>query len=74
MSQVWIAIAIVAALGAVALVRSLRRVRDEVGPTIEAFADLRAALRPAIAAVRVESAAVHRRLERRGPGTAPHRG
>lgn len=74
MSPVWIVILVVAALGAVMLVRSLHRVRDEVGPTIEAFAELRAALQPAVASVRVEASGAHARLDAHGPSTAPTRG
>ena len=49
--------------GTLSLVAVLRHARDEVGPTIDAFAELRGALDPAVLSLRREAFTTARRLE-----------
>jgi hypothetical protein len=70
----WIVLGLLALAGAVALARSLRSVRAEITPTIDAFADLRAALAPATVAVRDDRARLQARLDAREAGRQQHQG
>lgn len=72
MIALWTAIAVLAALGAIALVVSTRRVRDEVTLTVRAFAELRSALAPASLAVRDQAAALREQRERLTRGGPDH--
>lgn len=74
MVALWIVLGVLALIGAVALARSLRMVRAEITPTIEAFADLRAALAPATVAVRDDRARLQARLDAREAGRRQHQG
>jgi hypothetical protein len=65
MTALWIVLGLLALAGALALVRSLRGVRGELAPTIEAFADLRAAIAPATVAVRDDAHRLAHRLDAR---------
>lgn len=68
MVVLWIVLGVLALIGALAVARSLRTVRGEITPTIEAFADLRAALAPATVAVRDDRARLQARLDAREAG------
>jgi len=73
-AALWIVLGLLALGGAIALARSLRTVRSELNPTIEAFADLRAALAPATVAVREDRARLQARLDARDAGLPQHQG
>lgn len=58
-----IILGLVLVAGTLGLAAALRRARDEVGPTVAAFAEFRAALAPALLALREDAAATAQRLE-----------
>lgn len=64
MSSLWVIATGTILFGGAFLVLAVRRTRDEVAPTVEAFADFRAALRPAVVALRADSAEARRRITR----------
>lgn len=66
MSVLLLAFLVTAILSIVAAVFALRRVHDELGPTIRAFEHFRSALEPAVAGLRSDANATRRRLA--GPG------
>ncbi len=68
MVALWIVLGLLALAGAFALVWSLRTVRTELAPTIDAFAELRAALAPATVAVRDDTHRLRARLDGRETG------
>jgi hypothetical protein len=66
---VWVLIALLAAGGALLLVRALRDVRQEIGHTVDSFTRFRAALAPALVELRDETRDVTLRREPApGPG------
>ncbi len=68
MSPLWVLAIGIVLLGAAALTFAARRTRDEIAPTVQAFAEFRAALQPAVAALHTESADARRRLDDVGSG------
>lgn len=58
-----IVLSVVLVGGALALAAALRRARDEVGPTVEAFAAFRSALAPGLLGLRRDALATAGRLE-----------
>jgi hypothetical protein len=58
-----IILGLVLVAGTIGLAAALRRARDEVGPTVAAFAEFRSALAPGLLALREDAAATARRLE-----------
>ncbi|MBM3674333.1 MAG: hypothetical protein FJW88_05155 [Actinobacteria bacterium] len=72
MITLWSTVAVLAALGSVALVLAARRVRDEVTLTVRAFAELRSALAPATFAVRDEAVALRERRDALTQGGSEH--
>lgn len=72
MIALWSTVAVLAAVGGVALVLATRRVRDEVTLTVRAFAELRSALAPATVAVRDEAAALRERTDALTRGGSEH--
>jgi hypothetical protein len=68
MTALWITIAALVALGAAGLAAAVGRVRSEIGPTLDSFADLRDALVPATLALDETTARL------RGLGDAARRG
>jgi hypothetical protein len=60
---VWFLIAVLAAGGAVLLLRALREVRAEVSRTVDSFTRFRAALAPALVVLRDETRDVTLRCE-----------
>jgi hypothetical protein len=76
-----IILGLVLVAGTFGLAAALRRARDEVEPTIAAFAEFRSALAPGLVALRADAVATARRLEvgrvgdpALGPGVDPGRG
>jgi hypothetical protein len=70
---VWFLVAVLAAGGAVLLVRALRDVRQEVARTVDSFTEFRAALAPALVVLRDETRDVTLRREpASGAGRAHH--
>lgn len=49
MSPLWVLVVALIALGAIVLALAFRRTHDEMSPAIQAFAEFRAALTPAVA-------------------------
>ena len=74
MTALWFAVLVVAVVGALLLVRSLRDVRDEVTRTVDSFAEFQAALAPALVVLRDETREVALRVDLGRPGSAPTRG
>jgi outer membrane murein-binding lipoprotein Lpp len=64
MSPLWVPVAGIIAAGAVVLTVALRRTRDEIAPTVRAFTEFRAALQPAVAALRSDAADARHRIAR----------
>ncbi|MCZ7525960.1 MAG: hypothetical protein M5U14_05975 [Acidimicrobiia bacterium] len=60
----WVIVAALTALGALVVTVAVRRTVDEVEPTVRAFADFRAALRPAVAGLRADARETRARLVR----------
>jgi hypothetical protein len=60
---VWFLIAVIAAGGAVLLLRALRDVRNEIGRTVDSFTRFRTALAPALVELRDETRGVTLRRE-----------
>ena len=58
-----IILGLVLVAGTFGLATALRRARDEVGPTVAAFAEFRSALAPGLLALREDAAATAQRLE-----------
>ena len=74
MLTLWSVVAAVVLVVSVVLVLMARRIPSEIYTTIRAFDDLRAALRPAVAGLRVETEALgERRATPHGPGNASSR-
>jgi hypothetical protein len=67
-SGVWFLIAVLAAGGAMLLVRALRDVRGEIAHTVDSFTRFRTALAPALVELRDETRNVTLRRE---PAAAP---
>jgi hypothetical protein len=68
MSPLWVLVVGLIALGAILLAVALRRTHDEMSPAIQAFADFRAALTPAVARLKRETRDARERV---GRGSAP---
>lgn len=69
MITAWAAVAGVILLASAAVLLVMRRAPREIEPTIRAFDDLRAALRPAVAGLRAETDTLRGDLAAlRGPG------
>lgn len=58
-----IILGVVLLAGTAALAAALRRARDEVGPTVAAFAEFRSALAPGLVGLRQDALATAGRLE-----------
>jgi hypothetical protein len=70
---VWFLVAVLAAGGAVLLLRALRDVRGEIARTVDSFTEFRAALEPALVVLRDETRGVTLRREPApGAGGAHH--
>jgi len=67
-TAVWILLGVLALGGALAVARSVRRLRDELVPTLDAFGDLRGALVPVTAAVASDAERLRQRLAEREAG------
>jgi len=73
MAGIWVGVLLLAAFGCGALVVMMRRVHDEISPTIRAFAELRGALAPVVATVRSDAEQLDARLAVRGAAREPGR-
>lgn len=65
MAGILVAVLVLASVGCFAVVVMMRRVHDEISPTIREFAELRGALAPAAATVRTDADQLHARLASR---------
>lgn len=73
MTALWIVLGILALGGALAVARSVSRLREELSPTLEAFGELRATLVPVTASVTDDAERLRRRLAAREAGRPqPH--
>ncbi|MFM7059991.1 MAG: hypothetical protein ACKOZL_02235 [Actinomycetes bacterium] len=68
-----IILGLVLVTGTLGLAAALRRARDEVGPTVAAFAEFRSALAPGLLGLREDALATAGRLETGRAGTDPDR-
>jgi hypothetical protein len=55
MSPLWVLVVGLITLGAILLALAFRRTHDEISPAIQAFAEFRAALTPAVARLKRET-------------------
>jgi hypothetical protein len=68
-TALWFLVLVLGVLGALALVRSLRDVRDEVTRTVDSFAEFQAALAPALVVLRDETRNLALHTDDRRPGS-----
>ena len=73
MAGIWAGVLLLAVLGCVALLVMLRRVHDEISPTIRAFAELRGALAPVVSTVHADTDRLNARLATRDAAREPGR-
>lgn len=66
MSPIWVLVVAMIALGAILLALALRRTHDEMSPAIQAFAEFRAALTPAVARLKRDTRDARERVGREG--------
>jgi Tfp pilus assembly protein PilX len=71
---VWYLVLIVAVVGALLVIRSMRDVRDEVTRTVDSFSEFQAALAPALSVLREEHRLVAAKVERARSGSGAPRG
>jgi hypothetical protein len=73
-TALWFLVLVLAATGALLLVRAMRDVRDEVERTVDSFAEFQAALAPALVVLRDESRnlALHADDRRQGSASIRH--
>jgi hypothetical protein len=71
MAALWILLGLLAVGGGLAVARSMQTMRNELTPTIEAFARMRAAIAPATVAVGEDTRRLRTRLDDREAGR-PH--
>jgi hypothetical protein len=69
-TALWFLVLVLAAIGALMLVRALRDVRDEVTRTVDSFAEFQAALAPALVVLRDETRNLALHADDRRPGNA----
>ena len=73
MAGIWVAVLLIATVGCVAVVFMMRRVHDEISPTIRAFAELRGALAPVVSTVHADTDRLNARLATRDAAREPGR-
>ena len=69
MTTLWYLVLVVAVVGALLIIRSLRDVRDEVTRTVDSFSEFQAALAPALVVLRDETRNLALHTDDRRPGS-----